>query len=85
MCFHQMKYKFLIPLVHAEDLELVLSLTRALGQVALGPFAKAGGDLLYAHDRIFLAVSIVIDHQIFIITTLRSRLILVYIFSIFEP
>ena len=42
----QMVLKTIVPLFHAIDLELVVFLARALAQVALGPLAEAGGDLL---------------------------------------
>ena len=53
-----MVLKCLIPSVHAVDLEGVVSLTRALGQVALGPLAVTGCDLLDTLGRILTVVSV---------------------------
>ena len=53
-----MVLKCLIPSVHAVDLEGVVSLTRALGQVALGPLAVTGGKLLDADGRVLAVVPI---------------------------
>ena len=47
-----------VPSVHSVDLVLVLALTRALGQVALGPLSEAGCDLLDAHYWVLTVVSI---------------------------
>ena len=56
-----MVLKCLIPSVHAVDLEGVVSLTRALGQVALGPLAVTGGKLLDADGRVGAIVAIKIE------------------------
>ena len=53
-----MSLKCIIPSVHAVDLEGVVSLTRALGQVALGPLAVTGGKLLDADGRVLAVVPI---------------------------
>ena len=50
--------KFLIPALHAVDLVLICFLTRALGQVTLGPLSVAGGDLLNADHRVLAVVPI---------------------------
>ena len=47
-----------VPLVHAIDLMLVLALTRALGQVTLGPLAVASGQLLDADGGILTVVTV---------------------------
>ena len=50
--------KFIIPFVHAVDLVRILFLTRALGQVALGPLSEAGCDLLDADYWVVTVVSV---------------------------
>ena len=47
-----------VPLVHAVDDVLVVLLSSALGDVALGPLAVAGGDLLDADGGVLTVVTI---------------------------
>ena len=64
--------KNFIIFVHAFDLVLVNSLARALGQVALGPLAVTGRDLLDADAWVLPVVSLNVEHIIRSASSLRA-------------
>merc|ERR1719340_393476 len=67
-----------VPLVHAIDLMLVLTLTRALRQVSLGPLAVTSCDLLCAFSRVLTVVTIeVIVVTSFTLGSTMGKLILI--------
>ena len=66
-----------VPLVHAVDLMLVLTLTRALRQVSLGPLAVTGCDLLCAFNGVLTVVTINIVFTSFTLGSTMGKLILI--------
>merc|ERR1719436_2072816 len=69
-----------VPLVHAVDLMLVVTLTRALRQVSLSPLAVTGCDLSCAFNGVFTIVTfLVINLTSFTVITgsTKGKLILI--------
>ena len=63
-----MVLEFLVPSVHAVDLVRVIFLSRALGDVTLGPFAVTSGDLLDTDGGVLTVVSV--EVEIIVLTSL---------------
>ena len=63
-----MGLEFLVPKVHAIDLVSVISLSRALGDVSLGPLAVTSGDLFDTDGGVLTVVSV--EVEIIVLTSL---------------
>ena len=54
----KMGLEFVVPSFHSVDLELVITLTGALGDVSFGPFSVSSGDLLGSDGWVLTVVSV---------------------------